>query len=155
MTEPYCGRGYLLVAGHAIVNRRNSPPVQSILPIPATVRVEMAVASTKAFYAQISAGKLTALLLAQEFSTLSEEEIYEEIQELEKLPAEIESVLEQCHSIKEAAEKYGPTSRNCVVEWSHRLPLMKSELNSASCVTSRFHAILQRTRSTLICQQSR
>jgi glutamine---fructose-6-phosphate transaminase (isomerizing) len=103
---------------HAIVNRRNSPLVaksNSHFYTSDGRDVEMAVASTKAFYSQISAGKLTALLLAQEFNTLSEEEIYDEIHELEKLPKEIEWVLEQCHSIKEAAEKYGPTSRNWAV----------------------------------------
>lgn len=103
---------------HAIVNRRNSPLVSksnSHFYTSDGRDVEMAVASTKAFYSQISAGKLTALLLAQEFNTLSEEEIYEEIQELEKLPAVIESVLEQRHIIKEIAEKFGPTSRNWAV----------------------------------------
>ncbi|MGB6067777.1 MAG: SIS domain-containing protein [Desulfomonilaceae bacterium] len=103
---------------HAIVNRRNSPLVaksNSHFYTSDGRDVEMAVASTKAFYSQIAAAKLTALLLAQEFSTLAEEEIYEEIQELERLPGEIESVLMQCDSIKESAEKYGPANRNWAV----------------------------------------
>ena len=103
---------------HAIVNRRNSPLVtksNSHFYTSDGRDVEMAVASTKAFYSQIAAGKVTALLLAQEFNTLGEDEIYEEIHELEKLPWKIESVLEQTHGIQKAAEIYGPTSRNWAV----------------------------------------
>jgi len=103
---------------HAIVNRRNSPLVSksnSHFYTGDGRDVEMAVASTKAFYSQIAAGKLTALLLAQEFGTLTGEEIYQEIHELERLPADIEWVLNQDHILKECAEKYGPSSRNWAV----------------------------------------
>ncbi|MBI5251726.1 MAG: SIS domain-containing protein [Desulfomonile tiedjei] len=103
---------------HAIVNRRNSPLVSKANSHFYTSDgrdVEMAVASTKAFYSQIAAGKLTALLLAKEFGSLTDEEIHREIQELERLPAEIEWVLKQSGSIQESAEKYGPSSRNWAV----------------------------------------
>ncbi len=103
---------------HAIVNRRNSPLVakaNSHFYTGDGRDVEMAVASTKAFYSQIAAGKLTSLLLAQEFGTLTDEEIYQEIHELERLPADIEWVLNQDHILKECAEKYGPSSRNWAV----------------------------------------
>jgi glucosamine--fructose-6-phosphate aminotransferase (isomerizing) len=100
---------------HAIVNRRNSPLVSksnSHLYTSDGRDVEMAVASTKAFYSQIAAGKLTALLLAQEFGSMPEEDIFQEILELERLPLEIEWVLKQTDSIRLCAEKYGPSSRN-------------------------------------------
>lgn len=103
---------------HAIVNRRNSPLVaksNSHFYTGDGRDVEMAVASTKAFYSQIAAGKLTALLLAQEFGTLEDEEIYQEIHELERLPADIEWVLNQDQVLKDCAEKYGPSSRNWAV----------------------------------------
>jgi glucosamine--fructose-6-phosphate aminotransferase (isomerizing) len=103
---------------HAIVNRRNSALVSksnSHFYTSDGRDVEMAVASTKAFYSQIAAGKLTALLLAKEFGSLTDEEIYQGIQELERLPSEIEWVLQQSDSIKECAEKYGPSSRNWAV----------------------------------------
>jgi glutamine---fructose-6-phosphate transaminase (isomerizing) len=103
---------------HAIVNRRNSPLVSksnSHFYTSDGRDVEMAVASTKAFYSQIAAGKLTALLLAQEFASMTNDEIYREIQELERLPAEIESVLQQSDHTKECAENYGPSSRNWAV----------------------------------------
>lgn len=103
---------------HAIVNRRNSPLVSksdSHFYTSDGRDVEMAVASTKAFYSQIAAGKLTALLLAKELGSLSDEEIYQEITELERLPLEIEWVLQQSDSIQACAEKYGPSSRNWAV----------------------------------------
>lgn len=103
---------------HAIVNRRNSPLVtksNSHFYTGDGRDVEMAVASTKAFYSQMTAAKLTALLLAQEFGALTEEEIYQEIHELERLAADIEWVLNQDHILKECAEKYGPSNRNWAV----------------------------------------
>jgi glutamine---fructose-6-phosphate transaminase (isomerizing) len=103
---------------HAIVNRRNSPLVaksHSHLYTSDGRDVEMAVASTKAFYSQITAGKLTALLLAREFECLTDEEIRQEIEELETLPGAIEWVLDQRQALKESAETYGPSSRNWAV----------------------------------------
>lgn len=103
---------------HAIVNRRNSPLVaksDSHFYTSDGRDVEMAVASTKAFYSQIAAGKLTALLLAQEFGSLTDEEIYQEIQELERLPEDIEWVLGRKDQIRRCAEEYGPCSRNWAV----------------------------------------
>jgi glutamine---fructose-6-phosphate transaminase (isomerizing) len=103
---------------HAIVNRRNSPLVaksHSHLYTSDGRDVEMAVASTKAFYSQITAGKLTALLLAREFNCLTDEEIRQEIDELETLPGAIEWVLEQKQTLRESAEAHGPSSRNWAV----------------------------------------
>lgn len=103
---------------HAIVNRRNSPLVSKADSHSYTSDgrdVEMAVASTKAFYSQVAAGKLVALLLAAELNSLTDEEIYQEIEDLEKLPSDIEWVLDQRESIRECAESYGPSSRNWAV----------------------------------------
>lgn len=103
---------------HAIVNRRNSPLVEKAHSHFYTSDgrdVEMAVASTKAFYSQIAAGKLTALLLAQEFGSLTAEEIYQDIEELERLPSDVQWVLDQSDHIKNVAETYGPSSRNWAV----------------------------------------
>ncbi len=103
---------------HAIVNRRNSPLVtksNSFFYTSDGRDVEMAVASTKAFYSQIAAAKLTAMLLAREFHCLTPEEVFQEIHELELLPEKIESVLGLRETLKRCAEKYGPTSRNWAV----------------------------------------
>lgn len=103
---------------HAVVNRRNSPLVSKAHSHSYTSDgrdVEMAVASTKAFYSQIAAGKLIALLLAEELETLTDGEIFQEMEDLERLPADIEWVLDQKESIREVAEAFGPTSRNWAV----------------------------------------
>jgi glutamine---fructose-6-phosphate transaminase (isomerizing) len=103
---------------HAIVNRRNSPLVSkshSFLYTSDGRDVEMAVASTKAFYSQIAAGKLTALVLAKEFDCLADEEIRQEIEELEALPGAVELVLSQRGTLKECADTFGPISRNWAV----------------------------------------
>lgn len=100
---------------HAIVNRRNSPLVaksNSHFYTSDGRDVEMAVASTKAFYSQVTAGKLTAALLAKEFNTLSDDQIYQEISSLEELPRSVELVLKRGDIIKHLAEIYGPSSRN-------------------------------------------
>lgn len=103
---------------HSIVNRRNSPLVSksdSYFYTSDGRDVEMAVASTKAFYSQVAAGKLVALLLASELKTLTEDQIYAEIEDLERLPSDIEWVLAQQDLIQEIAQTYGPSSRNWAV----------------------------------------
>ncbi len=103
---------------HAIVNRRNSPLVaksNSHFYTSDGRDVEMAVASTKAFYSQVTAGKLTAILLAKEFNALSDDQIYQEISYLEELPRLVELVLKRGDVIKNLAEIYGPSSRNWAV----------------------------------------
>jgi glucosamine--fructose-6-phosphate aminotransferase (isomerizing) len=103
---------------HAIVNRRNSPLVKkahSYLYTSDGRDVEMAVASTKAFYSQIAAGKIMALMLAQEFKSLTAEEIYREIQTLETLPEKIKLVLDLKDMIAVSAEKYALTRHNWAI----------------------------------------
>lgn len=81
---------------HAIVNRRNSALVQkadSHLYTSDGRDVEMAVASTKAYYSQVVAGTLFGLLLAAELRTMTRRAILEQIERLEALPGKIESVL--------------------------------------------------------------
>ncbi len=103
---------------HSIVNRRNSPLVcksHSYFYTSDGRDVEMAVASTKAFYSQIAAGKLTSLVLAQEFQTMTEEDIFNEIELLESLPSKLDWVLNRSALIKDISEKTGPISRNWAV----------------------------------------
>ncbi|MCP4216510.1 MAG: SIS domain-containing protein [bacterium] len=103
---------------HAIVNRRNSPLIRkcdSYLYTSDGRDVEMAVASTKAFYAQICAGKLMAMFFAREFKSLTPEEIYEEILILEELPVKVGQVLGQADNIAAIAEKHAPTRHNWAI----------------------------------------
>ncbi len=99
---------------HAIVNRRNSPLVRksdSRLFTSDGRDVEMAVASTKAFYSQVAAGKLTALCLAQVLKTMEPAQIYAEILALESLPERIQQVLDQEAGIATCARTYAPCQR--------------------------------------------
>lgn len=100
---------------HAIVNRRNSPLVDKSDSYNFTSDgrdIEISVASTKAFYSQITAGKLLALVLAQHFQSIDEHTLYKEINELEKLKDKVNTVLGAKESIKAIAAQYAPISKN-------------------------------------------
>lgn len=100
---------------HAIVNRRDSPLVRRSHSHTYTSDgrdVEMAVASTKAFYSQIAAAKLLALLLARELGTLSERAVARELRDLEALPDKVREVLANAEPVAEAARIYAPYRSN-------------------------------------------
>ncbi|WP_051540688.1 SIS domain-containing protein [Ahrensia sp. 13_GOM-1096m] len=106
---------------HAIVNRRNSDLVRkadSALFTSDGRDVEMSVASTKAFYSQITAGKLTAMFLADQLQTMTDVELAYEIGELEKLPAHVASVLANEAHIAECAQSLAPYARYWAVTGS-------------------------------------
>ncbi len=106
---------------HAIVNRRNSDLVRkagSTLFTSDGRDVEMSVASTKAFYAQIAAGKLTALFLAAETGAMTEEELAYEMGELEALPERIAAVLADEEQVASAARDLAPHARYWAVTGS-------------------------------------
>ncbi|WP_306117388.1 MULTISPECIES: SIS domain-containing protein [unclassified Roseitalea] len=106
---------------HAIVNRRNSDLVRkagSTLFTSDGRDVEMSVASTKAFYAQIAAGKLTALFLAERLGTMTEVELAYEMGELERLPGHIAAVLADEAHIAACARDLAPRSRYWAVTGS-------------------------------------
>ncbi|HYE48998.1 MAG TPA: SIS domain-containing protein [Azospirillaceae bacterium] len=99
---------------HAIVNRRNSPLVRksdSHLFTSDGRDIEMAVASTKAFYSQVAAGKLTALCLADALGTMDAARIHDELVALEGLPQRIQEVLDGEGAIRACAEAYAPRNR--------------------------------------------
>ncbi len=92
----------------AIVNRRQSDlttKADGVFYTSDGRDIEMAVASTKAFYSQIIAGGILALGITSLVSALSEERIASELRLLEKTPPLMEKVLSQRGKIKEAAEK--------------------------------------------------
>ncbi|WP_147822398.1 SIS domain-containing protein [Salidesulfovibrio onnuriiensis] len=99
---------------NCIVNRRNSPLVKKSDSYCYTSNgrdVEMAVASTKAFYSQIAAGKLLSLWLAAELGTMDAAQLLKDVQALEALPAAIDEVLEHKESIGEVAARFAPVNR--------------------------------------------
>lgn len=99
---------------HAILNRRNSPLVRksdSRLFTSDGRDVEMAVASTKAFYSQVVAGKLTALCLGEVLNALDPAVLYEEILAVESLPERIAEVLANEAAIAACASAVAPYHR--------------------------------------------
>ncbi|MBU1966280.1 MAG: SIS domain-containing protein, partial [Proteobacteria bacterium] len=92
----------------AIVNRRQSDITTKSDGVFYTSDgrdIEMAVASTKAFYSQIVAGHILALVLARLLSTMTDERIAEELRLLEQAPELMEKVLARKEQIRGAVEK--------------------------------------------------
>ena len=98
----------------AIVNRRNSDLVDKsdgVLYTSDGRDLEMAVPSTKAFYAQIAAGYLLALALAGEFGDLDAASQNELLVDLRALPDAMEEVLAQREAIAAIALRHVPSRR--------------------------------------------
>jgi len=98
----------------AIVNRRNSDLVDKsdgVLYTSDGRDLEMAVPSTKAFYAQIAAGYLLALVLASELGQLDPARQHELLHELRALPDAMYEVLLQRDAIAAIAQRHVPTRR--------------------------------------------
>ena len=94
----------------AIVNRRQSDittKADGVFYTSDGRDIEMAVASTKAFYSQIVAGRILALYLALTLKTLSGERIAMELRRLEQTPALMQRVLDRKEEIRSAVEKTG------------------------------------------------
>ena len=98
----------------AIVNRRNSDLVDKsdgVLYTSDGRDLEMAVPSTKAFYAQVAAGYLLALFLAEELRTLGEQEISLILHGLQALPDAMREVLDERPKIAGIAQRHVPSRR--------------------------------------------
>ncbi|MBA4422339.1 MAG: glutamine--fructose-6-phosphate aminotransferase [Syntrophus sp. (in: bacteria)] len=92
----------------AIVNRRQSDittKADGVFYTSDGRDIEMAVASTKAFYSQIVAGRILALYLASLLKTLSGERIAMELRRLEQTPGLMQKVLDRKEQIRLAVEK--------------------------------------------------
>jgi glucosamine--fructose-6-phosphate aminotransferase (isomerizing) len=98
----------------SIVNRRSSDLAEKshgVLYTSDGRDVEMAVPSTKAFYAQVAAGFLLALALAEEAGCGDERETHDILSSLRTLPDAMEEVLAGRESIAQAAHRYAPERR--------------------------------------------
>ena len=92
----------------AIVNRRDSDltfKVDGVLYTSSGRDIEMSVASTKAFYSQITAGAVLGLHIAALLNARSESYINDQIRALMELPAKMKTVLDMRDEIKECADK--------------------------------------------------
>ncbi|PID77922.1 MAG: glutamine--fructose-6-phosphate aminotransferase [Deltaproteobacteria bacterium] len=95
----------------AIVNRRDSDitfKVEGVLYTSTGRDIEMSVASTKAFYSQVTAASLLGLYLADLCGTRDEIYISNEIENLSELPVLMEKIFERKEEIKNAAFKTAP-----------------------------------------------
>ncbi|MBV9042770.1 MAG: SIS domain-containing protein, partial [Acidimicrobiia bacterium] len=100
-----------------IVNRRNSDLVEKSDGVIYTSDgrdVEMSVPSTKAFYAQVAAGALLALRLAEECGVDAAWRS-DLLAGLQRLPDAMEKVLARREDLAEAAHLYAPTRRHWAV----------------------------------------
>ncbi|HYX44944.1 MAG TPA: SIS domain-containing protein, partial [Acidimicrobiales bacterium] len=96
-----------------IVNRRNSDLVEKVDGVLYTSDgrdVEMAVPSTKAFYAQVAAGVLLAVALAEELGRAGRPTAAL-LDGLHALPDAMQEVLGRRHAIAAAAQRHAPSRR--------------------------------------------
>ena len=98
----------------AIVNRRNSDLTDRADGVVYTSDgrdVEMSVASTKAFYAQVAAGVLLACAISEAAGHGSAVRRHELLSALRTMPAAMEQVLQNRSAIREAAHRFAPSKR--------------------------------------------
>ncbi|MDY0220062.1 MAG: SIS domain-containing protein [Desulfobacterium sp.] len=92
----------------AIVNRRDSDlsfKADGVLYTSSGRDIEMSVASTKAFYSQITAGTILGLHLAALLGTMTGERITREIQELSAIPGKMRQILDMREAIQSSANR--------------------------------------------------
>ena len=98
----------------AIVNRRGSDlcdKSDGVLFTSDGRDVEMSVASTKAFYAQVAAGVLLACELSARLGTGTDERRHQLLTALRDLPSAMRDVLASRDAIADIARKYAPSKR--------------------------------------------
>ena len=105
------GRGAAVLA---IVNRRSSDltdKADGVLYTSDGRDVEMSVASTKAFYAQVAAGSLLACAISEAAGVGTPQRRHELLGALRRLPDAMRTVLSRRDAIAEAARRFAPTKR--------------------------------------------
>ena len=129
----------------AIVNRRNSDLTDKADGVMYTSDgrdVEMSVASTKAFYAQVAAGVLLACAITEAAGLGSIQRRHEVLASLKALPDAMREVLARRGEIADAARRYAPPKRYWAIVGSgpnvvaaHEVRIKLSELcyKSISC----------------------
>ena len=98
----------------AIVNRRSSDLTDKADGVMYTSDgrdIEMSVASTKAFYAQVAAGTLLACAISEAAGSPTEQRRHELLTSLRALPDAMRAVLARRATIAEVARRYAPTKR--------------------------------------------
>jgi len=115
----------------AIVNRRNSDLVDKadgVLYTSDGRDVEMAVPSTKAFYAQIAAGSLLAIAIADEVTTPDPDRVHDLLDALRSLPEAMLRVLDQRDTIGEITRRHVVSRRYWAVVGNGRNRIAAQEV---------------------------
>ena len=115
----------------AIVNRRNSDLVDKsdgVLYTSDGRDVEMAVPSTKAFYAQIAAGYLLAIALAQEVGAPDPSQVHDLLDALRALPDAMTRVLDLQEHIAGIAQRHALSRRYWAVVGNGRNRIAAAEV---------------------------
>jgi glutamine---fructose-6-phosphate transaminase (isomerizing) len=115
----------------AIVNRRSSDlthKADGILYTSDGRDVEMSVASTKAFYAQVAAGTLLAFAVAEAMGVADPDLEDEVLGALRALPAAMTRVLAQRDRIRELAQRHAPARRHWAVVGNGRNQIAAQEI---------------------------
>lgn len=129
----------------AIVNRRGSELASKAHGVYYTSDgrdVEMSVASTKAFYAQVAAGAILSCGIAQATGNVDSQRMHRILSSLNSMPEAMQTVIEQRAHIGAIAQRYAPARRYWAVVGSgpntvaaHEVRIKLSELcyKSISC----------------------
>jgi glucosamine--fructose-6-phosphate aminotransferase (isomerizing) len=115
----------------AIVNRRNSDLVEKadgVLYTSDGRDVEMSVASTKAFYAQIAAGVLLSVAVGEAAGTLDRQAAAQLLDGLRDLPDAMEKVLAARSAMADAAARFAPPRRYWAVVGNGRNRIAAGEV---------------------------
>ncbi len=143
-----------------VVNRRGSDltdKADGVLYTSDGRDVEMSVASTKAFYAQVAAGTLLSCAIAEATGLGDPARRSRLLADLRAMPDAIREVLARRPVIAGAARRHAPFHRYWAIVGNGptRSPPRRSGSSSVSSATSRSPAIPPRTRSTSTCRPSR
>lgn len=149
----------------AIVNRRGSDLTEKAHGVLYTSDgrdVEMSVASTKAFYAQVAAGVLLACAIAEAIGADTADQRDELLRAVSTLPAAMGEVLARRPAIADAAHRFAPTKTywaivgngpNAVAAEELRIKLSELCYKSISCdiTENKKHIDLSAEPLTIIC----
>jgi len=142
----------------AIVNRRQSDITAKSDGVFYTSDgrdIEMSVASTKAFYAQIIAGQILALFMAQLLRTKQDDYIASKLRNLASAPMLMGRVFARREEISKSVKKLSPGSFGPLWETvPTKLRQTKSESNSVNSATRQFRQILWKIKNILIYLQN-
>ena len=117
----------------------------------------MSVASTKAFYAQIAAGNLLALGIADAAGVLDADRAHQLLGALRELPDAMRDVVERRHDIAAVTQRHVLSKRSWALVGNgvNVIAARSCASSSRSSVTKRSRATSRKTRSTSTSRRSR